>query len=132
MTDEKTAPARPRRDTDKDSGPVFAYKNGAFTMKLSVIIGIFGLLGLGGNHIILKAAAPDPVTVQKTADDVSEIKEALIRLGAAMENLAKDRDNLERRMDQQQRAIDDLKESVPTTREMEDLRNRVKRLEDAK
>jgi hypothetical protein len=129
MVDENTPPARPR--AGRDSGPI-AYQNGKLTVKLSVIVAIFGLLGLGGNHVLLKAAAPDPATVQKTANDVTEIKEALIKLGAAMENLARDRDSLKDQMDRQQRAIDDLKATVPTVREMDDLRNRVKRLEEGK
>lgn len=134
MTDEKTAPVKPRRDTERDSGPIaYDSRNGKLTVKTSAIFLLVASLIGGGSFFGFKASAPDPEMVKATANDVGEIKMSLAELNATLralaDNSSRDRSEWERRFADQQKAIDDLKVSVPTVKEVDALERRVAELE---
>lgn len=90
-------------------------------------------VGGGGSVVGTRLSAPDPVTVQKTQEDVSAIKVELGKLNVTLTSLAQaagnDKSEMERRFAEQQRAIDRISLQTERVRELDDLKRRVEALE---
>lgn len=108
--------------------------------------GVSGISSFVGTTQGVQSSAPDAAVVEATANAVIEIKDSLkdgaktdeeikielVKLNASLSGMNTNAEYLQKQIDAQQDAIEALKVIVPTVREMDDLRARVKALEDAR
>lgn len=129
--DKRTDEVRPSKR--RDSGPV-SLSDGRISVKTGLVVSILlsAVLGTGG-FLGIRTAAPDPEVVKKTANDVGDIKEAIIQLTAELKAQRQRQDQQgaewERRFADQQRDIDKLEGLMATQREVDELKARVAKLE---
>ena len=123
--------------TKSDTGSIKINRDFAlmFAKTFGLPLMIAAIIGTGG-YFGVAQVAPEPAAVERTATEVTEMKESLLRSEEGFkhltDNVSRDISNLDKRIDDQQSAISDLEKLVGAGADkdsLEKLEERLRRME---